>query len=123
MALDVNVANLFDLMEIIRADYQRWWLDIYTGKPLDRNVGEMLALVHSEVSEALEGHRKGLMDDKLPQRTMFCVELADTIIRVLDIAAHLAPELPFVLIEKLQYNRQREDHKTENRKLENGKKY
>lgn len=35
-----------------------------------REVGTMLALVHSEVSEALEGFRKGLMDDHLPSRKM-----------------------------------------------------
>src|SRR4051812_7282747 len=36
-----------------------------------------IALCHSELSEALEGHRKNLMDDHLPHRKMAEVELAD----------------------------------------------
>ena len=38
----------------------------------------------SELSEALEGDRKGLMDDHLPEYPMAVVELGDFIIRVLD---------------------------------------
>ena len=45
---------------------QKWWHDLHTGERLNRNFGELIALVHSELSEALEGHRKDLMDDKLP---------------------------------------------------------
>jgi hypothetical protein len=64
----------------------KWWIDINTGEPLNRNVGELMMLVISELSEALEGDRKDLMDDKLPHRKMFEVELADAVIRLLDIA-------------------------------------
>ena len=46
---------------------------------------QMLALIHSEISEALEADRKDLMDDKLPHRKMAEVEMADTAIRVLDV--------------------------------------
>jgi NTP pyrophosphatase (non-canonical NTP hydrolase) len=111
------------LMNTIRYDNHKWWTSLETGERIDRNVGEMLALVHSEISEALEGHRKGLMDDHLPQYRMFTVELADAIIRILDIAANIAPELPEALMDKLEYNRRREDHKPEHRKTANGKKY
>jgi hypothetical protein len=60
-----------------------WWHDLETGDDLRgrRNVGELLCLVHSEISEAMEGARKGLMDDKLPHRSMFEVELADALIQ------------------------------------------
>jgi hypothetical protein len=40
----------------------------------------------SELSEALEGHRKDLMDDKLPHRKMVEVELVDFLIRAFDMA-------------------------------------
>ena len=117
------VNGLGRLMDIIRRDNERWWIDIHTGKPLDRNVGELLALIHSEISEALEGHRKGLMDDHLPHIPMFEVELADAIIRILDTASRLCPTLPLTIMEKLNYNRHRADHKTENRLKDGGKKY
>lgn len=115
--------ELTALMVVIQRDNAKWWVDLETGAPLNRNVGEMLALVHSEISEALEGHRKGLMDDHLTDRPMFDVELADAVIRILDIAAGLKVDLVQVIYEKLAYNRQRADHKVEARRQANGKKY
>lgn len=72
--------------ERIHAGNQKWWHSLDTGEPIERNVGELLMLVVSEFAEALEGHRKDLMDDKLPHRKMFEVELADAMIRLFDIA-------------------------------------
>lgn len=102
---------------------EKWWQNIDTGEKLDRNIGEMLMLCVSELSEALEGHRKNLADDKLPHRTMFEVELADCIIRIFDIAGGLGLDLGGAFEEKLEYNKTRADHQTENRKAEGGKKY
>ena len=108
-----------------------WWTDINTGENLvseqgeqpKRNVPEMLCLVHSEVSEAMEGFRKNLMDDKLPHRQMLEVELADAVIRILDMCGGLGLDLEGAIFEKLAYNAQRADHKIENRLKENGKKF
>ena len=100
-----------------------WWSDISTGLPKERNVGELLCLVHSEISEAMEGHRKGLKDDKLPHRDMFEVELADAIIRILDIAGHFNLDLDGAIKEKREYNSRRIDHKIENRVADGGKKF
>lgn len=105
-----------------RANYD-WWVDLNTGNPLQRNVGEMLMLVTSELAEALEGHRKNLMDDHLPHRKMIEVELADALIRILDIGVGLDLDLGGAFAEKLLYNATREDHSREHRLSENGKKY
>lgn len=89
----------------------------------ERNPLELLSLVHSEVSEALEGVRKDQMDDKLPHRKMEEVELADVIVRVLDYAGGRGLDVGGALVEKLKFNQTREDHKPENRAKEGGKKY
>jgi len=99
-----------------------WYNDIYTGERLNRNIPEMMCLIHSEISEALEGYRKDLMDNHLPHRKMCEVELADTFIRLLDLAGYLEYDLGSAVLEKLAYNKNRADHKVENRKKENGKK-
>lgn len=86
-------------------------------------VAQKIALAHSELSEALEGHRKGLWDDHLPHRPMIEVELADAIIRIADLAGALNLALGGAIAEKLAYNANRADHKPENRAKEGGKAY
>lgn len=55
---------------------------------MDRNVGEALCLIHSELTEAYEASLyPDLMDDKLTDYTALQVEIADAIIRVLDLGA------------------------------------
>lgn len=99
-----------------------WYSDLETGQPIERNFGEVIALMHSELSEALEGWRKNLMDDHLPSRCMTEVELADTIIRILDTAQAEGLDVAGAMQEKFSYNQTRADHKIENRKKKNGKK-
>ena len=65
---------------------EKWWRDLETGEPIERNKGEFLMLVISELAEAMEGERKDLMDTHLPHRKMAEVEMADAYIRLLDYA-------------------------------------
>jgi NTP pyrophosphatase (non-canonical NTP hydrolase) len=84
-------------------------------------IGQKLALIHSEVSEALEGARKNRMDDHLPHRKSIEVELADAVIRIADLAGALGLDLGGAIAEKMAYNAQRADHKPENRAANGGK--
>ena len=107
----------------VHARNQRWWHDPATGEPIKRNVGELLMLTVSELAEAMEGHRKSLPDDKLPHRPMFEVEIADALIRLLDIAGGLQLDLSGAFEEKLAFNAIREDHTNEARLKPGGKAY
>ena len=162
----------------------QWWRDIHTGLPINKNSGELLMLVITELAEAVEGIRKNLMDDKLPHRKMEEVEMADAKIRLLDLAGgfgldlwentenqkphleftgnkaeeilrichmvsstsfaeglsvslgvsliiraietycrHYQLDLEGAILEKLEYNQKRQDHKVEHRRSEHGKKF
>lgn len=115
--------NLNDYRDQAHAAHLKWWHDIETGERLNRNKGELLALIHSEISECLEGVRKGLPDDKLPHRRMEEVELADTLIRIFDYAGGFNLDLEGAYREKMAFNAQRADHTHEHRRSENGKKF
>lgn len=62
------------------------WYRNPDGTPKDRNVAEMLALIHSEASEAWSGMHTGAADEHIPNRFNVEVELADFVIRVADLA-------------------------------------
>ena len=100
-----------------------WWNDPATGAQRDRNDGELIALMHSELSEALEALRKDLMDDHLPHRKGVECELADTIIRIMDYAGARDLDVAGALVEKLRYNSTRADHKASARTGQNGKRF
>ena len=77
--------------------------------------------MHSELSEAMEGERKKLMDDHLPHRPMPEVEMADAVIRIMDYCGRWGYDIGGAILEKMEYNRNRADHKIENRVKEGGK--
>lgn len=168
--------NLLELQTMIHQQNRElgWW-----DEP--RPFSTFVCLFHSELSEAMEGDRKGLMDDHLTQYPMFQVELADFVIRCLDwlgsqkdgnainevellvlpsrdncenlaelhdmvsrafssdeykcqfindavafsfeIASYNNFDLNQIILDKVEYNKHRADHKRENRAKAGGKKY
>lgn len=94
---------------------QKGW---YEGPP--RNIGELLALVHSEVSEALEAYRTDYREDIPSDGTArrwfdgpptvsakpigFASELADIVIRVADLAGYLGIDLEAEIERKHAFN-------------------
>lgn len=100
-----------------------WWDDIDTPQKLHDIIPTKLCLTHSEISEAMEGHREGLKDDHLPHHSMFAVELGDAVIRIADLAGACGIDLGTVIAEKMEYNASRPDHRRENRAKDGGKKY
>ena len=111
------------LAKEVHAENEKWWTDPATGARIERNKGEMIALMHSELSEMLEGVRKDSMDDHLPQMKSEVVELADLFIRGLDYAGAYQLPLADAIASKRAYNRTRLDHTHAARLAVNGKKF
>lgn len=79
-----------------------WW----EGR---RSVAEQIALMHSELSEALEEVRNGKAEDLVYYRADgkpegFGVELADTVIRILDTCGRYEIPLGDLIIQKMKFN-------------------
>jgi hypothetical protein len=96
----------------------------------DRNFGEIIALIHSEASEALEEHREGRPVHYVPVHQQGCpfsgegltpstaapcglstckpegaaVELGDVIIRCLDALRSMGVDIDAIVGEKIAYN-------------------
>lgn len=85
------------------AESKGWWAD---G---DRNDGEMIALMHSELSEALEGIRHGNpASEHIPAFSAVEEEFADVIIRIMDTAHVRGWRVAEAIVEKMKFNAGRE---------------
>jgi hypothetical protein len=70
--------------------------------------GTKVALIHSEVSEPLEGFRAGNpADDKIPQYSSVEAELADAVIRIIDLARRNNWRVAEAILAKNEFNKTR----------------
>lgn len=76
-----------------------------------KSIGESIALMHSELSEALEELRGGDLPDyvyyKNDKPEGFGVELADCVIRIMDTCAYYKIDLERMIRIKSDYNKTR----------------
>ena len=109
--------NFKELQEAVHknAINHGWWEE-------DRNVAEIVSLCHCELSEAVEEYRKGKRPDEVYYRESdgkpegVPVELADTVIRIMDFCGRHKIDLWAIMKEKHEFNKTR-SYKHGNKKI------
>lgn len=118
---------IFKLQVTCHDANKRWWQDPKTGKPISPEtpylVPAKIMMIVTELAESVEGHRRGAMDSHLTMRPSLEVELADALIRILDLAGALNLDLAGAVVERLAYNAVRPDHAHKARTADGGKAY
>ena len=95
-----DVINLLIKRSHDTAMVKGWWDD-------ERNNGELIALMHSELSEGLEALRTNAKSDKIKEFYGIEEELADILIRIFDMVGDRKYRLAQALLAKMEYNKSR----------------
>ena len=109
-----EILPLFDIRKLVEEIHQialekGWWDN-------SRTFGDIIALVHSEASEALEEYRDGHSPDEVyytpgGKPNGIGIELADVVIRIMDYCGHAGIDLQSMIEIKHEYNKARHDKK------------
>ena len=105
-------ATIAVLMPAVAFQFEQLQAQVYAANEAqgfwdgaDDNTASKIALMHSELSEALEADRKGIeSDDKIPEFTGLEAELADAVIRILDFSGRHNLRLGEAIQAKLLFN-------------------
>lgn len=97
--LEPQIIAQFDLLGLLINTFMT-----HQGFWQSDNTGEKIALMHSELSEALEADRKDLDSEHVPGFTGVEEELADVLIRIFDFAYQHNLRLGAALAAKMQFN-------------------
>ena len=85
----------------ITAQDRGWWDE-------EREQGTLIALMHAELSEALEYLRHdNPRSDHIPDFSGVEEELADVVIRIMDFSRHYGYDVPAAILEKMEFNKNR----------------
>jgi len=93
MQKKTQISNLIE--DCYRIAKEKGWWD------KERSDGEIIALMHSELSEALEAMRNHKSQDEIAE------ELADCCIRIFDYCGAKKIDLAMTLLKKIEYNKTR----------------
>lgn len=94
----MTISELQDICHDIAVN-SGWWEE-------DRNDGECIALMHSELSEALEALREPWTPENDPMINV-SIEFADVIIRILEYCGARGIDMEAALLRKIEINRDR----------------
>lgn len=98
-----------------------WWEGVETAEDIHQDIGIKLLLAHSEISEAVEDWRtmdslatlslvlytENEQGTGFTKPVGFPTELADTIIRLLDLSEFIGIDIEKVILDKMEYNKTR----------------
>ena len=93
----MHIKDAAKLIHLVAKEHG-WW-------DKERPIPELLCLIHSEASEALEAYRAN--DSTNPYSANFAEELADIVIRVFDMAEGLGIDIQSEILKKNSFNRSR----------------